>query len=85
MFVPPYDFVSLYHKHFSGTSSRAARSSACAKDPIDDLALPDDFSALELCYRGLYKLPGPDAKRHRIDILCVPWENRRSLPLLHGK
>ncbi|KAJ8587013.1 hypothetical protein M405DRAFT_853091 [Rhizopogon salebrosus TDB-379] len=53
--------------------------------PIDDLALPDDFSTLELCYRGLCKLPGPDAKRHRIDILCVPWENRRSPPLLHGK
>ncbi|KAJ8584729.1 hypothetical protein M405DRAFT_746520 [Rhizopogon salebrosus TDB-379] len=42
----------------------------------DDLALPDDFSALELCYRGLCKLPEPDAKRRRIDILCVPWENR---------
>ncbi|OAX37687.1 hypothetical protein K503DRAFT_692911, partial [Rhizopogon vinicolor AM-OR11-026] len=42
----------------------------------EDLALPDDFSALELCYRGLCKLPEPDAKRRRIDILCVPWENR---------
>lgn len=42
----------------------------------EDLALPDDFSALELCYRGLCKLPEPDAKRRRIDILCVPWESR---------
>ncbi|KAG1732642.1 uncharacterized protein EDB91DRAFT_1057918 [Suillus paluster] len=42
----------------------------------EDLALPDDFSALELCYRGLCKLPESDAKRRRIDILCVPWENR---------
>ncbi|KAG2117714.1 hypothetical protein DEU56DRAFT_839003 [Suillus clintonianus] len=42
----------------------------------EDLALPDDFSALELCYRGLCKLPEPDSKRRRIDILCVPWENR---------
>jgi DNA polymerase lambda len=42
----------------------------------EDLALPDDFSALELCYRGLCKRPEPEAKRRRIDILCVPWENR---------
>ncbi|KAG1724597.1 hypothetical protein EDB19DRAFT_1644456 [Suillus lakei] len=47
-----------------------------AKILTEDLALPDDFSALELCYRGLCKLPEPDAKRRRIDILCVPWENR---------
>lgn len=47
-----------------------------AKILTEDLALPDDFSALELCYRGLCKRPEPDAKRRRIDILCVPWENR---------
>ncbi|KAG1742603.1 hypothetical protein EDD22DRAFT_786565 [Suillus occidentalis] len=47
-----------------------------AKILTEDLALPDDFSALELCYRGLCRLPGPDAKRRRIDILCVPWESR---------
>lgn len=47
-----------------------------AKILTEDLALPDDFSALELCYRGLCKLPEPDAKRRRIDILCVPWESR---------
>lgn len=47
-----------------------------AKILTEDLALPDDFSALELCYRGLCKRPEPEAKRRRIDILCVPWENR---------
>ncbi|KAG2344642.1 hypothetical protein BDR05DRAFT_882173 [Suillus weaverae] len=47
-----------------------------AKILTEDLALPDDFSALELCYRGLCKRSEPDAKRRRIDILCVPWENR---------
>ncbi|KAG1852134.1 hypothetical protein DFJ58DRAFT_661386 [Suillus subalutaceus] len=47
-----------------------------AKILTEDLALPDDFSALELCYRGLCKGPEPDAKRRRIDILCVPWQNR---------
>lgn len=47
-----------------------------AKILTEDLALPDDFSALELCYRGLCKRPEPDAKHRRIDILCVPWENR---------
>ncbi|KAG2151079.1 uncharacterized protein EDB93DRAFT_1083633 [Suillus bovinus] len=47
-----------------------------AKILTEDLALPDDFSALELCYRGLCKRPEPDSKRRRIDILCVPWENR---------
>ncbi|KAG1807102.1 uncharacterized protein BJ212DRAFT_765242 [Suillus subaureus] len=47
-----------------------------AKILTEDLALPDDFSALELCYRGLCKRPEPDAKHRRIDILCVSWENR---------
>lgn len=47
-----------------------------AKILTEDLALPDDFSALELCYRGLCKRPEPDAKRRRIDILCVPWMNK---------
>lgn len=42
----------------------------------EDLAVPDDFSDLELVYRGLCKLPGPGAKRRRIDFLCVPWESR---------
>ncbi|KIJ61681.1 hypothetical protein HYDPIDRAFT_42398 [Hydnomerulius pinastri MD-312] len=42
----------------------------------EDLAIPDNFADLELTYRGLCKLPSPDAKRRRIDILCVPWESR---------
>ncbi|KAF8548405.1 hypothetical protein OG21DRAFT_1423134 [Imleria badia] len=42
----------------------------------EDLAIPDDFSDLELVYRGLCKLPGSDAKRRRIDFLCVPWVSR---------
>ncbi|KAG2363625.1 hypothetical protein BDR07DRAFT_1450633 [Suillus spraguei] len=42
-----------------------------AKILTEDLALPDDFSALELCYRGLCKRPEPDAKRRRIDILSL--------------
>ncbi|KAH7882075.1 hypothetical protein F5I97DRAFT_1817500, partial [Phlebopus sp. FC_14] len=42
----------------------------------EDLALPGDFSMLELTYRGLCKLPEAGAKRRRIDILCVPWESR---------
>ncbi|KAH7911258.1 hypothetical protein BJ138DRAFT_1006996 [Hygrophoropsis aurantiaca] len=42
----------------------------------EDLSLPEDFSALELSYRGLCRLPEPGSRRRRIDILCVPWENR---------
>ena len=42
----------------------------------EDLAVPDDFSDLELVYRGLCKLPEPGAKRRRIDFLCVPWVSR---------
>ncbi|KAF9239466.1 hypothetical protein BU15DRAFT_46657, partial [Melanogaster broomeanus] len=42
----------------------------------EDLALPEDFSDLELTYRGLCKLPDAGARRRRIDILCVPWESR---------
>lgn len=42
----------------------------------DDLAVPDDFSDLELVYHGLCKLPESGAKRRRIDFLCVPWESR---------
>ena len=42
----------------------------------EDLAIPDDFSDLELVYRGLCKLPGSGAKRRRIDFLCVPWVSR---------
>ncbi|KAI9459348.1 hypothetical protein HD554DRAFT_2206999 [Boletus coccyginus] len=42
----------------------------------EDLAVPDDFSDLELVYRGLCKLPEPGAKRRRIDFLCVPWASR---------
>lgn len=42
----------------------------------EDLAVPDDFSDLELVYRGLCRLPEPGAKRRRIDFLCVPWVNR---------
>lgn len=42
----------------------------------EDLAVPNDFSDLELVYRGLCKLPAPGAKRRRIDVLCVPWVNR---------
>ncbi|KAH0833828.1 hypothetical protein J3R83DRAFT_10992 [Lanmaoa asiatica] len=42
----------------------------------EDLAVPDDFSDLELVYRGLCKLPASGAKRRRIDFLCVPWVNR---------
>ncbi|EIW76555.1 hypothetical protein CONPUDRAFT_63239 [Coniophora puteana RWD-64-598 SS2] len=43
----------------------------------EDLSVPDDYSDLELCYRGLCMLPGlPGARRRRIDILCVPWECR---------
>ena len=42
----------------------------------EDLAIPDDFSDLELVYRGLCKLPESGAKRRRIDFLCVPWVSR---------
>ncbi|KAG8215108.1 hypothetical protein J3R82DRAFT_8559, partial [Butyriboletus roseoflavus] len=42
----------------------------------EDLAVPDDFSDLELIYRGLCKLPVSGAKRRRIDFLCVPWSSR---------
>lgn len=42
----------------------------------EDLAVPDDFSDLELIYRGLCKLPESGAKRRRIDFLCVPWVSR---------
>lgn len=42
----------------------------------EDLAVPDDFSDLELVYRGLCKLPASGAKRRRIDFLCVPWVSR---------
>ncbi|KAH7927186.1 hypothetical protein BV22DRAFT_1032056 [Leucogyrophana mollusca] len=47
-----------------------------AKILTEDLSLPEDFSALELSYRGLCRLPEPNSKRRRIDILCVPWESR---------
>jgi DNA polymerase lambda len=76
MLVPPYDFVSVYHEHCLGLLPELLARLHALKILTDDLALPDDFSALELCYRGLCKLPEPDAKRRRIDILCVPWENR---------
>lgn len=49
----------------------------------DDLALPDDFDASEVTYRGLCKLPDNKAegkfiprRRRRIDILKMPWLNR---------
>lgn len=42
----------------------------------EDLAVPEDFSDLELVYRGLCKLPVSGAKRRRIDFLCVPWASR---------
>jgi DNA polymerase lambda len=74
--VPPYDFVSVYHEHCLGLLPELLARLHALKILTDDLALPDDFSALELCYRGLCKLPEPGAKRRRIDILCVPWENR---------
>ncbi|EGO20224.1 hypothetical protein SERLADRAFT_452929 [Serpula lacrymans var. lacrymans S7.9] len=48
----------------------------------EDLSLPDDFSSLELSYRGLCHLPEEGSRRRRIDILCVPWE-RRGAALLY--
>ncbi|KAG9308110.1 hypothetical protein JVU11DRAFT_12542 [Chiua virens] len=42
----------------------------------EDLAVPDDFSDLELVYHGLCKLPEHGAKRRRIDFLSVPWVSR---------
>lgn len=42
----------------------------------EDLAVPEDFSDLELVYRGLCKLPESGVKRRRIDFLCVPWASR---------
>jgi hypothetical protein len=52
---------------------------------ITEVASPNDFSVLELCYHGLCKLPPPDAKRRRIDILCFVGDQRSTPSLLYGK
>jgi hypothetical protein len=71
---------SICHKVDSvilGVLPRLLKDLHAVKILTEDLALPDDPEDLEAIYRGLCVRPGTaDARRRRIDFLCVPWKSR---------
>ncbi|KAK7684455.1 hypothetical protein QCA50_012402 [Cerrena zonata] len=62
-------------RNHSGVLSKLLKDLRIAGIITEDLSIPDDWSDLELCYRGLCRKDS-DSRRRRIDFLVIPWESR---------